>query len=570
MRTHSLFGFALLVGACSETTTGTPVTDASADVAVDVAADASSDTGGPTCTVPTPTDPVVARTDRGLVRGAMEGEALHWLGIPFAEPPTGANRWRPPVAGTACWMGERDATMWAPSCPQIPQQQGQPFDPMAPMEGQEDCLTLNVWRPANAPADAALPVMVFVHGGGNTVGSASNLSPAGTRIYDGTRLAARGNVVVVTIQYRIGALGWLVHPALEGEMGASAGNLALLDQVAALRWVQRNIRSFRGDPARVMLFGESAGAVNTCALVASPLAAGLFSRALMQSGSCLATQTVEAARAQGVMYAQAAGCASAPDAAACMRALSTEAAVRALAAPVDVSGLGASTVRWGPVVSAPALPTRPFEAMLTGAHNRVPVVVGHNTEEVGLTVPAVPTEAAYRGLLTQVGGAAFANQVIALYPVATYGTPRAALVQAFTDARFGCGARLAARAAARGQPGVNVYRYLYAHALEGSTATVRALGAWHGLELAYVFQNVAQGMITPTDNDRAVERAMLGYWTRFAATGDPNGAGAPAWPAYATGEPLLRIGATPTVERAWRNAECDVWDMVSRAMAPAP
>jgi para-nitrobenzyl esterase len=167
-------------------------------------------------------------------------------------------------------MGERDATMWAPSCPQIPQQQGQPFDPMAPMEGQEDCLTLNVWRPANAPADAALPVMVFVHGGGNTVGSASNLSPAGTRIYDGTRLAARGNVVVVTIQYRIGALGWLVHPALEGEMGASAGNLALLDQVAALRWVQRNIRSFRGDPARVMLFGESAGAVNTCALVASP------------------------------------------------------------------------------------------------------------------------------------------------------------------------------------------------------------------------------------------------------------------------------------------------------------
>ena len=216
-----------------------------------------------------------------------------------------------------------------------------------------------------------------------------------------------------------------------------------------------------------------------------------------------------------------------------------------------------------------ALPERPFDAMLAGRHNRAAVVVGHNTEEVGLTVPAVPTEMAYRALLLAVGGAMFADAVIARYPVATYGTPRAALVQALTDARFGCQARLSARAAARGQGGP-VYRYLYAHALQGSTPTARALGAWHGLELLYVFQNVAQGMLTPTADDLAVERAMLGYWTRFAATGDPNGGGATVWPAYATGEPLLRIDATSTVERAWRTSECDAWDALIRTSAPTP
>lgn len=564
---------AVVASACSETTTGA-VADAASDVRSDAAIDVSSDGGDAArCEGSTPSDPAVVRTDRGLLMGTRDGESLRWLGIPYAEAPTGARRWRPPAEVSACWSTPLDATQWPRACPQIPQRQGQAFDPMAPIEGQEDCLSLNVWRPANAAPEAALPVMVFIHGGGNTVGSASEMTQNGSRLFDGTRLASRGNVVVVTIQYRLGALGWLVHPALEGEPGGSTVNLALQDQIAALRWVQRNARVFRGDPSRVTIFGESAGGVNVCALVGAPGAAGLFSRALVESGSCLAVQTAEAARMQGAMFAEAAGCASAMDVSACLRGLSTEAALRALAAPVSVSGLDATTVRWGPVISMPTLPERPFDAMLAGRHNRVAFMVGHNTEEVGLTVPAIPTAEAYRAALVAVGGAALADAVMMRYPVSAYGTPRAALVQALTDARFGCQARLSARAAARGAMGAmgaNVYRYLYAQPFEGGTPAVRALGAWHGLELAYVFQNVATIAPAATANDLATERALLGYWTRFAATGDPNGDGAPMWPTYGAGEPILRINAAPTVERGWRTSECDAWDLVARASAPAP
>ncbi len=574
---------AVLTAACSDSVTPTPAGDASvADGALDATPDVSPDVSPDTapdaivdpppdagCGIAPSTDPTVALTDRGLVRGVVDGESLRWLGVPYAQPPVGAARWREPLDVTACWTTPRDATAWAPACAQIPQQQGQPFDPAAPMVGQEDCLTLNVWRPANAAADATLPVMVFLHGGGNVVGSAGETSAQGQRLYDASRLASRGNVVVVTVQYRLGALGFLHHPALEAESPAGVGNYALLDQIAALRWVQRNARAFRGDPSRVLLFGESAGALDTCALVAAPRAQGLFSRAIVESGSCTAMVPVETARTTGQSYAEATRCAGMTDVAACLRALPVDAAVRALQAPVDVSGLSGSALRWGPVSGAAALPERPLDAMLAGRQNRVSFMIGHNANEVGLAVPAVPTEAAYRAALVNVGGVGFADMVMARYPVSAYATPRAALVQALTDARFGCGARHGARASVAGR-NPSTYRYLFAHALEGSTAVVRAIGPWHGLELLYVFQNVAQGMLTPTPNDLAVERAMLGYWTRFAATGDPNGGSDLAWPAYATGEPLLQLAATPAVQRAWRGSECDFWDGITRTTAPAP
>lgn len=559
--------FLSLAAACSETTTATPG-DASTPSDV-TPSDATPADGG--CNVPSPpNDPLVARTDRGLVRGSMSESALGWLGIPFAEPPTGARRWSPPVEPAACWTGVREATQWAPACPQIPQQQGQMFDPDAGVVGQEDCLTLNVWRPANAAADAALPVMVFIHGGGNTVGSASETSQNGQRIYDGARLASRGDVVVVTLQYRIGPLGFLVHPALEAEADNAPGNLGTLDQIAALRWVQRNIRAFRGDPARVMVFGESAGAVNTCTLLATPRAQGLFTRAAIESGSCYASIPVESARAQGMTYAERAGCTNATDVATCLRGLSAEAALRALPSVVNVSGLEAANARWGPVVDGRVLPGRPYDRIVAGEHHRVPVVVGHNTEEVGLSVPAVMTEEMARAMLTQAFGAAVAQQLMQRYPASQYATPRAALVQALTDARFGCQARLSARALARGQPGVGVYRYLFAQPLESAGALVRALGAWHGVELASVFQTFGRGMATPTENELAVERAVLGYWTRFAATGDPNGGSDARWAPYATGEPLLRIAAPSREERGWRNAECDYVDSVVQVMSPVP
>ncbi|MFO0629110.1 MAG: carboxylesterase family protein [Polyangiales bacterium] len=547
-----------LLAACSSTTT--PATsDASLRDAVADLTDASGDAGG--CTVALPSDPLLARVENGLLRGAVEGESRRWLGIPFAAPPVGALRWRPPAPVEACWQTPRDATAWAPACPQVPQSQTTPFDPNAPIVGQEDCLTLNVWRPAQ-DAPAPRPVMVFIHGGGNVVGSAGETSND-QRLFEASRLSARGDVVVVTLQYRLGPLGWLSHRALDG-----ATNLALLDQIAGLRWVQRNIAAFGGDPARVMVFGESAGAVNTCALLASPPAAGLFSRAAMESGSCTYTQSAQDAAAQGDRFVQAAGCAAAADPAACLRALPVEQVLRALPAPVTISGLGAAeTARWGPVISPATLPERPYDALLAGRHHRVPILVGHNTEEVGLAVPAIATEEAYRATLATLVGAAAADRIASIYTVARFRTPRAALVQVLTDARFGCQARAAARAAHAG--GSPTWRYLFAQPLESAAPAVRALGAWHGLELLYVFQHMARfgGAVAP--GDLAAERIVLGAWTRFAATGDPGGD--TAFPRYARGmEPTLRIASTAAVEAGWRNAECDGWDTALMITPPAP
>lgn len=544
-----------LLAACSSSVTPSGGDASPPDVPRDAATDDAA------CAVVASTDPLVVRVEQGLTRGAVEGESRRWLGVPFAAPPVGALRWRPPAPVTGCWQTPRDATQWAPACPQVPQSQTTPFDPNAAIVGQEDCLTLNVWRPV-ADASTPRPVMVFIHGGGNVVGSAGE-SSNDQRLYEASRLASRGGVVVVTLQYRLGPLGWLSHRSLDG-----ATNLALLDQIAGLRWVQRNIAAFGGDPARVMVFGESAGAVNTCALLASPPAAGLFSRAAMQSGSCTYTQSAEDAAAQGDRFAQAAGCATAPDPAACLRALPVEQVLRALPAPVSISGLNATeTARWGPVIDPTTLPTRPYEAILAGRHHRVPVLVGHNTEEVGLAVPAVPTEQAYLAALTSLVGGAAANSIARIYSVTRFQTPRAALVQALTDARFGCGARAAARAAHAG--GSPTWRYLFAQPLDSAMPAVRALGAWHGLELLYVFQHMARFGAAAAPADLAAERVVLDAWTRFAASGDPGGV--PAWPRYAAGEePTLRVAATTAVEQGWRNGECDLWDTALMIMPPRP
>jgi para-nitrobenzyl esterase len=574
-----LFLFMSITLGCSSSTPAADAGNASDVATTDVSRDVPGDgfAGGPdvpdasSCMGAVPTVPEQVRTDRGVVQGARADGAWSWLAIPYAEPPTGSLRWRAPQPVARCWEGVRMATTWGAVCPQIPQRQGMPFDPMAPIEGNEDCLTLNVWAPENAARNAALPVMVFIHGGGNTIGSASEVTQAGYRLYDGARLAARGNVIVVTLQYRLGALGFLAHRSLASEANGVAGNHGLLDQIEALRWVQRNVRAFGGDPTRVMLFGESAGALNTCMLVSSPLAAGLFSRALIQSGSCIGTRTLMQRQADGDRFAMNAACHTASDVPACLRALSVEAALRAGAGAINVSGLETvDGLSWGPVVDERVLPEVPLERIAAGRHNHVALVVGHNTHETGLAVPAIATEMAYLAALTAAFGATLGPMLAARYPVATYGTPRAAAVQATTDARFGCQARLTARAAAQGQRDASVFRYLYAQAYESGTVAVRALGAFHGLELLYVFQNAERAMVAPNVNELATQRAMLGYWTRFAATGDPNGMGAPMWPRYESGEPMLRIEANPSNVRGWRTSECDFVDMAIGVRVAAP
>lgn len=507
--------------------------------------------------------PDVAFTERGPVRGEVSAVGRAFRGVPFAKAPVGNLRWRPPQRDSTCWSGVRDAKAWGAVCPHIPQAQGVPFDAGAPIEGNEDCLTLNVFSPSTASPDAGLPVMVFIHGGGNTSGSTSEFAGQGVRVYDGTRLAKAGNVVVVTMEYRLGALGFLSLEPLDAQRDAgAAGNYGLLDQQAALEWVKRNIASFGGDASRVLLFGESAGAVDTCMQLAMPGSSGLFHRALIQSGSCHAP-SLAARRMEGAKWLSGTGCSSASDVPACLRALSTEQVIRAFPVPIVV-GARKGEVSWGPTVDGVVLPKSPLEAMEAGTHSKVPLVVGANTEETNLTMPLITTDAEYRANVTALVGLALADSVVSLYPVATYGTPRKALVQVTTDAFFGCQARLAARAAARGQAGIGVYRYLFAR------APVALRGAFHGVELAYVFQKVSEYSATPSPVDLSVESQVLSLWTKFAATGNPGMAGSTTWPAYATQETLLRIGDTASTVSGWRTTECDFFDTFTGMSVPAP
>lgn len=507
----------------------------------------------------------VVFTERGPVRGQVSTNGRAFRGIPYVKPPVGALRWRPPETDSACWPGTREVLQFGAQCPQIAQDQGGGFDAGAPVEGSEDCLTLNVFTPLGVSRDAGLPVMAFIHGGGNTGGSASeSFGAAQVSLYDGTLLAQRGNVVVVTMQYRLGALGFLTMPVLDDESDAGvSGNYGLQDQQAALKWVQRNVASFGGDPARVLLFGESAGAVNTCTHLAMPGSAGLFHRALVQSGSCVSALQPAVRRAEAALWLPGTGCTTASDVPSCLRALTPEQLIRAYPVPVVVGGRR-PPVSWGPVVDGKVLPQVPSDALRTGAHHKVPIVVGSNTEETALSMPAITTEAEYRAAAVGIVGPMLADRVLMTYPTATYGTPRKALIQVTTDAFFGCQARISTRAAARGQPGVPVYRYLYSRAL------LPARGAFHGLELTYVFQKLSESFPNAPAGDLAVEASMLGYWTRFAATGDPNGAGAPVWPAVSASEPFLQLDATITTGTGWRNTECDFWDAVGGVMIPPP
>jgi para-nitrobenzyl esterase len=249
----------------------------------------------PTDTCPLPNiEPVdgLVPTEQGPVQGASTDGVWSWKGIPFATPPVGDLRFRPPQP-PACRDATLPATSFGPRCPQV--DLTNPF--VLGTQGEEDCLTLNVWSPTPGASDDPKPVMVFIHGGGGVVGSASDELAPGVPFYSGRHLAARG-AVVVTLQYRLGAFGFLSLPELDAEAGAvGSGNNGHLDQIAALRWVRRNIGAFGGDPARVLLVGQSAGGVSACVLVASPVAADLFQRAAVHSGPCLARPLEDSRRA---------------------------------------------------------------------------------------------------------------------------------------------------------------------------------------------------------------------------------------------------------------------------------
>jgi len=505
--------------------------------------DAKGQSAKQSYTVNIKSSPTVAQTQSGAVQGVVEGDLLVFRGIPFAAPPVGDLRWRPP-APPLKWQGVRDASTFGNVCPQV-NFNGQQV-------GNEDCLTLNIFVAATPPSSAQ-PVMVFIHGGGNFRGDAQ--SPP----FDVPPLAAHG-AIVVTAEYRVGILGFLPIPLLTAEASGSSGNYGLLDMIAVLAWVQQNIAAFGGDPKRVMLFGQSAGSWDIQILLAAPAAQGLFSVAGMESNVVPKGQLLPLATAEmrGEPFVTAVGCDTAADILACLRAV-----------PVTtILNLGRQFA-WGPGVGSPFLPVDPF-IVLEENGSPVPLLIGSTREESTNfgDNPNAPLDAT--GYATAIHnsfdpfGAGVANQVLTLYPAAAYDTPEYALIAVDSDFQMTCEVRNVARAAA-GANRKAVWRYFYTHRFENN-AGLNAMRAFHTAELYFVFGNfslISSAFANavnyiPTAAEVTFIGDMMGYWTRFAATGDPNGAGATAWPAYdPSTDRMLELDDTPVEINGYHNPQCD-------------
>ncbi len=500
-----------------------------------VPADAGPPDATTGCTTTVAPRPGTVITATGAVTGMHTGTTYAYLGIPYAAPPTGALRWQPP-APAACWTDERPATAYGPMCLQR-------SDDGTTVIGDEDCLTLNVWSPDGA---ANAPVMVFIHGGGNTGGSASDA------FYDGAALAEHAGAVVVTLEYRLGALGFYASAALDAERAEHvSGNYGILDQIAALRWVQTNIAAFGGAPDQVMLFGESAGAQDTLIHVASPLSAGLFARAAAESGGAYRTSLADNETAMA-MVTSTVGCAGAADELACMRAVPAA----DLAAIPSAEGPLAMGMRYVPSIDGYVLPDTVPNMLAAGTHNHVPLVIGTNAQETSRMVAHVSTEAEYRAAVTAQYGATAAAVLLDLYPASDYASPQQALIAVTTDVTWTCPIRRLARSAADHQT-EPVYRYHFSWHAPGAGGT--AIGATHGLELAFVFRSFAAFSYTPSASDLALADAIEGYWGRFAATGDP--AGTPPWPRYdSASDPYLELDTTVTTGTGLESEKCDALD----------
>jgi para-nitrobenzyl esterase len=479
------------------------------------------------------------RVRAGLLQGTAEAgtEIVAYKGIPYARPPVGELRWRPPVPADA-WAGMRDARAFGSACLQPPAQPTSIYySGMA--STSEDCLTLNVWAPKNA---RKLPVMVWIHGGSLVGGSSSE------PLYDGVRIAQRG-IVFVSINYRLGLLGYLAHPALSAESSQHlSGNYGLLDQIEALRWVRDNVAAFGGDPGKVTIAGESAGGLSVIALMTSPLARGLFTRAIVQSGYMPSYSLLHEA-GYGLPSAESAGARMASAAGA-----STVGELRA----VDLVKLFQAGLATGwqpePVVDGIVLKRQLAEVFARGEQAKVPVLAGFNEGEIRsllFLMPKAPaTQVAYEADVRRRFGAS-AAAFLAAYPGVD---PRADVMASMRDGLYGFAAQyLVRQQTAVGQP---AYLYFFRHGTPAERA--RDLVAFHASELPYVFgqvgESAALGPNWPrpplTSEESQLSEALLGYWTSFVRDGSPKAQGAVDWPRFTAREHgYLDIDARPAAAR---------------------
>jgi len=479
-------------------------------------------------------DAPLVRVETGVLAGAGSGDVERFLGIPYAAAPVGPLRWRPPQPAPA-WRGQRMADAFGNDCVQNRPE----WDRMgSDLPLSEDCLYLNVWRPAKR-GQTPLPVMVWIHGGGFVMGS------SGTPVLDGSAVARRG-IVVVSFNYRLGRFGFFAHPALSAaQHDELLGNYGLMDQLAALRWVQRNIGAFQGDAGNVTIFGESAGGTSVLQLMAIDQARGLFHKAIAQSGGGrdpwprLGQATHRpSAEAIGQCFAREAGLHEAtPEA---LRGLPAE----QLRGGLDLVNLEPDTYS-GPMIDGALVSGSAAQAFAAGRQARVPLLTGFTSNELG----DVPSP--LRELMTQ--------RCLALLGVprerveAIYGSAQALGRGLVSDFPFAEPARHMANLAAAAR--VPTFLYVFDYVVEALRAAVH--GAAHATDVPFVFSTLRRLWPVVTPADDAQSMLMIDYWTQFARTGDPNGAGRPHWPAYARDSQAFWLGADGPALRALQTTRLD-------------
>ena len=483
----------------------------------------------------------VVTTKLGGVHGTLDGSVREFFGIPFAAPPVGALRWQPPQPHTA-WTSPIDATKPGNSCPQTRFRGG--------ISGSEDCLYLNIYAPESS--GAPLPVMVWIHGGTFVAGSGAQ--------YNGHALADKGRLIVVTINDRLGPFGFLVHRALDTN-GAPSGNYGLLDQQMALRWVKDNIAAFGGDPSKVTVAGESAGAISIGDHLVSPAAAGLFDRAILESGPFPHMIPLAEAEKRGDQFATALGCSGA-DVAPCMRSKSTDAVLTAI--PASAISLGPPV--WFPVMDGHLIPSQPDDAIAAGKLNKVPVINGSNHDEGTLFVAfgkQLTPEEFTKGVESRFGNDA--KRVLTAYPLSSYPSPTQASAAGFGDAIFSCRILKAGELLSAHVP---VYQYEFNDTNAPNVFLPNPpfpFGAYHGSEIQYVLGTVGTRGASPTPAQQALSNAMMTYWINFISSGEP--AGNPRWERFRPVDPRI-LSLSPDAiryESGFSAAHhCDLWNSMMR------
>jgi para-nitrobenzyl esterase len=486
----------------------------------------------------------------GQVAGTAQGDLGVFKGIPFAAPPVGKLRWAEP-APVQPWPGVRQATAYGPPCMQDPQ--------MAKLMGStappsEDCLYLNVWTPAKAKGDR-LPVMVWIYGGAFALGA------TGTPLFDGSRLAQKG-VIVVSVGYRVGALGFMAHPELSRESGHGSGNYGLEDQIAGLKWVRDNVGQFGGAPGNVTIFGESAGGIAVSMLAASPLAKGLFAKTISESGGNFGPArkgsegganmtSLAGAEAQGTAFLKAIGAADI-------------AAARALPASTIQAGPGASAQGgFWPTFDGYVLRGDQYVLYEKGQFNDTPVLIGTNSNEGAMFVqPPITGDQFEKTIRTQYG--ASADALLSAYPHATPQEALQATRNVFRETAFAwptwAWARLQTE---KGRHPAYVYYF-------DVRTPQQPDGSTHASEMPYVFGWTDQGIAGSSKPDQATSDQMMAYWTNFAKTGNPNGPGVPEWPAFTLKDQQVRVlGTSPGVSTIPHLPQLQVWEDYYRKLRAA-